>query len=160
MALSFEVNAAALISWGGSPLGYTTDGAELTINPEYEEVMCDSFGTRVPAELQSMLGRARCDLDIVFFDNSVLGTALLIGGAALGTMPAAGTLMGAGGFLKALVIGGNAGFTFPNSYLVSGGPIRKGTRKTTNRLSFSAIPFSSSGLTSGSSAGAVLFTRP
>ncbi len=157
MAAAFEVNGAATVTFGGSLLGLTIDGAEYTITPYFEDCIVDSFGSRVPGDEQCMLATARVDVEIVYFDPSVLQTCLKIGGAAYGTMPAAGTLMGAGSFYKPIVIGGSNGATFNSCRLMAGGPIKKGTRRTTNRLSFLAVPYDGSKIGS-SSAGAVLFS--
>ena len=126
--------------------------------PYYEDVLLDTFGSRIPGDVQSMLADARIDLSLIYFDSTVLQTALKVGGAAYGTMPAAGTLMGASTALKTLATGGSNGFTFTsNTMFVAGGPIKKGTRATRARLSFRAIPYDASKLATSTS-GAVLFT--
>jgi hypothetical protein len=157
MAQSFNVFGSAVLLVGGSTLGITTDGVEVTVTHITEDVPADNFGA-TPAQVQYMGMSARISAELVYFDQSVLNTAMDFGAGGLGLMGSVGTLIDIQNLKFALVVrstpsgtgvaGTNPCYKFANCYLENV-TYKFGTRKSTPRVEFRALPVYQSGISSG-----------
>lgn len=141
--------------------GVSVNGVTMTFHPMTEKIFTDTFGPYVQFDDQQFLETATIDIDFVFYDQAVWEHCIVrtMAGAALGTMPAAGTLLGAtGNYFRLLIMSPSDGLphNFLSSKIIDGMVVPVGTRRTIPKVSLEAIPYTGS---AGSSAGAVLFNR-
>lgn len=157
---SFHVQGPALLTFSGSALGYSEDGVDIEETLYHRDAMNDVFGPSAPADTQTMLSIAIISVALVSYDQDVIDLAKALAKAsnAPGTMPQAGILLGAGGFLRPLSIAGSLDqpYNYPTVHLIHSATAKIGTVRTMQHLTFRAIAFANN---SDSSAGAVLYTR-
>ena len=150
------------LTYAGGTMGYGLDGFEVEIVAHHRAVKYDVFGGAdgPPADFQMMLGEAFISGTMEAFTWSVLYQAIsnAFAGASLGQMPAAGTLLGANGFLKPLLVPSptdDLPWLFPSSLLISPTRFHKGTITSQIPILFHCIPYG--GNVPDSSAGLVLW---
>jgi hypothetical protein len=138
-------------------LGLTEDQIRITPRWRHRDMNVDDFGTEIPPDVMWMLADCLIRMTLVYVDRAILNAVLkesMCGGAALGSLKAAGTPMGGGEALKstenhyielrltpaAPVIGRQ--WTFPATYLAEQ-PYEEplGVERSLVKLTFRAIPF-------------------
>jgi hypothetical protein len=104
------VNGPALVYIGPqgatgslSYLGYTEDGADVSVRHHYDEIKGDVGGHNIPQDLQDMGMDARIRLRLVAYDLAVLQSYRSIG-MVDGEQPAIGRLVGSNNEANRLVI--------------------------------------------------------
>jgi len=146
MPVQFNVVGPALIKFGASEseqdLGYTEDGAQITVQPHFSEVFSDDWGGAggAPADSQILGFRAFIRLKLTKYDlaNVEALTSFQIGGAR-GVLPAYGTLMRQDEKYGNLIIDGtNADYTFSTSIVKEAFEINAGTRSQVVHMGFEA----------------------
>lgn len=154
-----------------SELGLTDSPVTISVQINHLDIAVDAFGGQggAPPELQCMLGEASINMTLVHFDPDVLNSCLALsyGGAGTGTMPAAGTRMGANAAVGAapnkfisLTLSSPVEarpWNFPAAFLTNQPmqfPI--GAERSVVSLTWRAIPYTIDPITS---AGVVLFTN-
>lgn len=187
MALAIHVNGEARVYTGTGnngalqTLGVSVDGVEIEFKLATEDVIVDTFGPKVPLDVQYFLEEAEIRLELVWYDHSVLIKVLARIGPGSGTGPTAnlaqntfGTMAAAGGlfleqnaYTRLLVssIPASQGVTaaepcwnFPTAWLNDSDTFKVGTRRTSHRQTWRAIPFLNS-VTGGPSTGSVLYNN-
>jgi len=163
MGVPFHVNGAALVSYNGSPLGYSIDGVDIELIPKHNDVPIDVFGGSkgTPGDVQILSEEAVISCVLIAWDWSVLNSALANSRAVgtTGLLATSGTLLGANSYLKSLLIGSpidGVPWRFASTYVVS--PSRFNPATVANPISvvFRNIPFS---LNPDTSAGVSVYTH-
>lgn len=163
MGVPFHANGPAGVYFQGSLCGYAIDGVEIELIPKHNDVMVDVFGGSrgTPGDIQFLSEEAIISATLVSWSWSVLNAALTASraGGSPGTMPAAGTFLGAGSFLKTLRIASSLDgvpWSFPTAALIS--PTRFNPATVANPIAtvWRAIPYNKN---ADSSVGAVLYTH-
>ncbi len=164
--LMLHVHGEASI-WSGTgalgvleELGVSVDGASISINTRYEDVMVDTYGPKTPFDVQYFLQDAIIKCDLVYYDLDVLDKWLV---GAPGASPTQGLMGSAGGLVvqeglaRQLVIkstpsnigltgadfGGGADqeqcYNFPQCILLDGAEVKLGTEKKVWKLTWRAL---------------------
>jgi hypothetical protein len=167
MAMQVHLNGEARIRTGTGAAnaledwGVSVNGVNMTFDPMTEDVITDTFGPMVPFDFQQFLETATIEIEFVFYDSGVWQRSIsrTLANAARGTMPAAGTLLGQGGFLFRLLVNSPTDgdpYNFLACKIEQGMSVPVGTRRTMPKVTCKAIPYT--GL-AGTSAGAVLYNQ-
>lgn len=130
-------------------LGYTRDGAEVTLIGYYLDVKSDDNGGEngPPTDIQYMGEEARCRLELTKVDLAVLTKvwSRLRGGTA-GVPGAAGTLMiGGTKYLRVLLHSVTGPMNFPCAFFREPQSVNKGTKFSTNTMEMVAYKHPVSG---------------
>ncbi len=163
MARGFKISGAALVRVKGNvntliagiqELGLTQDAIDVTYEFRHMDIQVNAWG-QAPPDLQFMLAWANISMNLVHYDDTILDECIKEatgGGAAPGTMPAAGILMGgnaarfaAGNHFVGLNITSpveGKPYRFLTAYLANN-PVRVpiGTEKKVVQLNWRAIPY-------------------
>lgn len=168
MATAIHVNGVCVVQTGTGAdealetLGVTVDGADVEIIDQTYPVHVDTYGgtAGVPFDEQTMLQMARIRVDLVHYDETVLAKLRpCLPNGVDGTMPAAGALFGVGGSYRRLLLTSPiAGlpWNFLKARVDGSRQVRLGTKHNIWRMSFLALPYSGSTVTSS---GVVLYNR-
>src|SRR3989442_12024508 len=118
MALTINVNGEAKlqVKLGTNALtnlGVTVDGVEIELREYTEPVFTDTNGPDVPFDEQQFLEDALIRAQLVFYDDTVLGTLRSRASGTDGLVGAAGTLWGAGaGYFRLLILSPTGGLPY------------------------------------------------
>ena len=165
MAKTIHVNGEALARTGTGTsnaledLGVTVDGAEIELRDFTEPVFTDTFGPDVPFDEQQFLEDALIRLQLVFYDDAVLGKVRSRASGTDGTIGNAGTLWGGGSKYFRLLIASptdSLPFNFPTARVRNSASHKIGTRRTLWNIEFYAVPYSGA---AGATTGGVLYNR-
>jgi hypothetical protein len=164
MAMTFQVAGEAKVqiklSSSFADLGISMDGVTISVEQMYEDIFIDTFGPKVPFQVQSFLGEARVKAKLLFWDETVMETIRNGNGITEGLVGQAGALVfGTLDFaVKILAPAGGAGgvWDFPHCYLTGAQDLKVGTRRGELDLTWRAIPYTG---VSGATTAAVLFTH-
>lgn len=161
MARLYYLNGNTMVTADGSELGIAESSITIAINPKHKDITVSTFGDIAP-ETQAFLADATIAMALVNVDPDIIERCLRKSMASntLGTMPIAGTLMGANSFFVSLRMASPTGgrpWTFPAAYL-TGSPFSwpLGNEKSVITMNWRAIPYQADPSTA---AGAVLFNR-
>lgn len=163
IGVPFHANGASGLYFGGALVGYSIDGVDIELIPKHNDIMVDVFGGSrgVPGDIQFLCEEAIISTTLISWSWQVLKAAIQASraGAAAGTMPASGIMLGANGFLKRLSIPSpldGVPWSFPAATLVSPNRFNPATVANPIALTWRAIPYKKN---ADSSAGAVLYTN-
>ena len=146
MAVQFNVSGATLVKFGVEAaevdLGYTEDGAQITIQPQYSELFSDDWGGTggAPADSQLLGARAFIRLRLTKYDiaNVQALTSFDVGGA-VGVLPQFGELVRQDTHYGNLILdGANADYTFAEAFVKEAFEINSGTRAQVCQMAFEA----------------------
>lgn len=164
MALSLKVYGETVLQYAiGSSnttfkdLGFSKEGFKVTFEHEYEDVLTDNYGTKVPLDVQFLGASAKVEGEIVLFDESNIYEMLehIIGPTSLyadNTAPAApasettprqpGTLYRHSDRMVKLKLNSQSGsvITFEKALLTDPTEFNLSTKNTVYKMNFKCFP--------------------
>lgn len=136
---------ACVINWGlagGTDLGFSEDGARITLTPFYDQVHSDDFGGRAgpPSDAQLLGAIATIDVDFTKYVKAELDklSSFQVNGAA-GLLPHVGKFVRQDALAAVLKITGmNEILSFAEAYLKRNFEMNSGTKYRTYRVGWEA----------------------
>lgn len=147
MAIQHEVAgkvvATFTMSGNARQLGYTRDGAQISVQGKFIEIPSDDYGGAggAPSDRQFLGGEAIISLDLTKYDTAFVHALTSFNHAgAIGVFPAYGSLMRQDSLGNTLLLSGdNESWTFGYAYVIGSHEFNKGTRYTSWQLTFVGV---------------------
>lgn len=156
MSQSFHVSGVSTLSFNGSTLGSSVDGVDMEFETQYEDVIADILGSKIPSDIQYMGEIITVTAELIYYDLAVLKSALggfngLTGGTT-GTIGKLFYQQSGGNTLLitvnpsgAGVTGSEPNWTFPHAYLTKASGFKVGTTRSVCAVSFRCLHTSDGG---------------